>query len=202
MKKILAVLLLLLISLSCFADEDTAAETDIYPDLLPEPYDASEYPEWTIKARRAAVVFVGSYPLSVFFTKLGKDFYDYAAHNFDSEHSPAILGGGGSSSRSVSKREIKEVTLAALAVSGAVTVADFIIQQIKEKKHPERFQEQKMKRAAKLKEKKLKKEARKAERDEVRAEKAALKAADKAQKKAAGEDVSAEIPTDGVPEVQ
>ena len=140
MRRTLALLLILLLSLPAGlfgADSKSSTSTkdeleDVYPDLLPEPYDPDEYPAWTKKLRRATVVFVGSYPLSVFFTKLGMDFYTWGYHNFDSEYSPSILGGGGDKSRKMTTNEIKKVTLGALAVSGVVTLADFVIQEIKE----------------------------------------------------------------------
>ena len=142
MRRTLALLLILLLSLPAGlfgADSKSGSSTkdeleDVYPDLLPEPYDPDEYPARTKKLRRATVVFVGSYPLSVFFTKLGMDFYTWGYHDFNSEYSPAILGGGGDKSRKMTTNEIKKVTLAALAVSGCVTLADFIIQEIKENK--------------------------------------------------------------------
>ena len=138
MRKTLVFLLILLLSLpaSLFgADNSTKSELDdVYPDLLPEPYDPDEYPDWAKKARRFTVVFVGSYPLSVFFTKLGLDFYDWGSHGFSSEYSPSILGGGGERSRKMDTAEIKRVTLTALAVSSCVALADFIIQEIKENK--------------------------------------------------------------------
>ena len=142
MRRTLALLLILLLSLPAglFGADSKSKNTtkdeleNVYPDLLPEPYDPDEYPAWTKKLRRATVVFVGSYPLSVFFTKLGMDLYTWGYHNFDSEYSPAILGGGGDKSRKMTTSEIKKVTMAALAVSGVVTVADFIIQEIKENK--------------------------------------------------------------------
>ena len=142
MRRTLALLLILLLSLPAglFGADSKSKNTtkdeleNVYPDLLPEPYDPDEYPAWTKKLRRATVVFVGSYPLSVFFTKLGMDLYTWGYHNFDSEYSPAILGGGGDKSRKMTTSEIKKVTLAALAVSGVVTLADFVIQEIKENK--------------------------------------------------------------------
>ena len=77
MRRTLALLLILLLSLPAGlfgADSKSSTSNkdeleDVYPDLLPEPYDPDEYPAWTKKLRRATVVFVGSYPLSVFFTK-------------------------------------------------------------------------------------------------------------------------------------
>ena len=142
MRKTLALLLILLLSLPAGlfgADSSSSSSKDseldnVYPDLRPEPYDPDEYPSWTKKTRRFVVVFVGSYPLSVFFTKLGMDFYDWGYHDFSSEYSPSILGGGGDKSRKMTTKEIKKVTLAALAVSGVVAVADFVIQEIKENK--------------------------------------------------------------------
>lgn len=144
MRKTLALLLILMISLPAglFGADSKSSSTgskdseleNVYPDLLPEPYDPDEYPEWTKKTRRFIVVFVGSYPLSVFFTKLGMDFYDWGYHDFSSEYSPSILGGGGDKSRKMTTGEIKRVTIAALAVSGCVAVADFIIQEIKANK--------------------------------------------------------------------
>ena len=156
MRRTLALLLILLLSLPAgLFGADTGSSTstkdeleDVYPDLLPEPYDPDEYPDWTKKTRRFVVVFVGSYPLSVFFTKLGMDFYTWGYHNFDSEYSPSILGGGGDKSRKMTTNEIKRVTLTALAVSGVVAVADFVIQEIKENRREK---------AAKAAEKKWKK---------------------------------------------
>ena len=107
------VLLILMISLPAglFGAESKSSSSkdnneldNVYPDLLPEPYDPDEYPAWTKKLRRATVVFVGSYPLSVFFTKLGIDLYDWGYHGFSSEYSPAILGGGGDKSRKMTTR--------------------------------------------------------------------------------------------------
>lgn len=145
MRKALALLLILLISLPAGlfgADSSSSTSSknkdneleNVYPDLLPEPYDPDEYPAWTKKTRRFVVVFVGSYPLSVFFTKLGMDFYTWGYHDFKSDYSPSILGGGGDKSRKMTTSEIKRVSLTALAVSGCVAVADFVIQEIKESK--------------------------------------------------------------------
>ena len=156
MRKTLALLLILLLSLPAGlfgadskSNKDKNDELeDVYPDLLPEPYDPDECPNWTKKTRRFVVVFVGSYPLSVFFTKLGMDFYTWGYHDFNSEYSPAILGGGGDKSRKMTTNEIKRVSLTALAVSGVVAVADFVIQEIKENRREK---------AAKAAEKKWKK---------------------------------------------
>ena len=142
MKRTLALLLILFLSLpaglfgasSKSSNSSKGELEDVYPDLLPEPYDPDEYPDWTKKTRRFVVVFVGSYPLSVFFTKLGMDLYTWGYHDFKSDYSPAILGGGGDKSRKMTTGEIKRVTMAALAVSGCVALADFIIQEIKENK--------------------------------------------------------------------
>ena len=99
MRKLILLLLafLLILPSGLFASDDME---DKYPDLVPEPYDPSEYPSWTKKTRRAVVVFAGSYPLSVFFTKLGLDLYDWGYHNFSSDYSPSIVGGGVISSNS------------------------------------------------------------------------------------------------------
>ncbi len=156
MRRTLALLLILFLSLpaglfgasSKSSNSSKGELEDVYPDLLPEPYDPDEYPAWTKKTRRFVVVFVGSYPLSVFFTKLGMDLYTWGYHDFKSDYSPAILGGGGDKSRKMTTGEIKRVTMAALAVSGCVAVADFIIQEIKENKRAK---------AAKAAEKKWKK---------------------------------------------
>lgn len=135
MKRIILVLLIVtMLPLPGFgaqsAETDTGDMENRYPDLLPEEYNPEEYPDWLLKTRRATVVFAGSYPLSVFFTKLGLDMYDYASHGFSSDYSPAIMGGG--SKTDYSRNEIKRVALTALVVSGVVTAIDFIIQEIKE----------------------------------------------------------------------
>ena len=113
MRKLILLLLafLLILPSGLFASDDME---DKYPDLVPEPYDPSEYPSWAKKTRRAVVVFAGSYPLSIFFTKLGFDLYDWGYHNFSSDYSPSIVGGGGSRSRGMDTDEMRRVSIAAL----------------------------------------------------------------------------------------
>ena len=66
MRKILVLLLILMISLPAglFGAESKSSSSkdnneldNVYPDLLPEPYDPDEYPAWTKKLRHPSEMY-------------------------------------------------------------------------------------------------------------------------------------------------
>lgn len=116
-----------------------------YPDLVPVPYEEDEFPSSVMKLRRAAVIFTGSYPLSLFFTKFGMEMCEYAYHGFDSGYAPSLMGGAYNRSE-YSEKRIRKVMVNALIVSGCVTAVDFMIHEIKERKKNGASGEEKWKR--------------------------------------------------------
>ena len=127
MKKNVAVVFLLLIFTSNIFCEDES-----YNDILPEKYAEDEFPDPLIKIRRAEIIFAGSYPFSLLFTKIGYDLGEYAASGFARSYAPQIFGGEADTSST--NEETKKILITALYVSGAFTLIDYIIGEIKQKK--------------------------------------------------------------------
>jgi len=125
MRKIAVVILF------CFINSLIFSADNNYDDLIPEEYNKDEFFQVLRDIRRAEIILVGSYPLSVFFSKLGLDFYDYAKSGFDSRNAPSILGGARDAEKSSS--DVEKVLITALCVSAGVVVLDFIIGKIKAK---------------------------------------------------------------------
>jgi len=125
MRKIAVVVLFFFINSLIFSADNT------YDDLIAEDYNKEDFPQVLRDIRRAEVILVGSYPLSVFFAKLGMDVYDYASSGFKSQNAPSILGGPGDSEKS--SGDVERVLITALCISAGVMVADFIIGKIKAK---------------------------------------------------------------------
>ncbi len=125
MKKILILIFLLFSVSELFSDDD-------YADLLPEEYKEDEFPEYLRKIRRAEVIFVGSYPFSLLFTKIGFDLSSYIGSGFERSYAPQIFGG--SIKEDPGNAETKKILLTSLYVSGAFAVIDYVIGEIKEKK--------------------------------------------------------------------
>ena len=99
--------------------------SETYDDRIPEEYTRDEFPAPLRRLRRAEVIFVGSYPFSLLFTKLGMDMADYAMSGFDRSHAPALLGG--SRTQPPDSGETRQILINALYVSAAVAFADLII---------------------------------------------------------------------------
>ena len=129
MKKISVVVLFCFINSLVFSANNP---TNIYEDLKPEEYNKEDFPQVLRDIRRAEIILVGSYPFSVFFSKLGLDIYDYAASGFDSKSAPSLLGGAGEPDKSSS--DVERVLITALCISAGVTILDFIIGKIKKSK--------------------------------------------------------------------
>ena len=124
--------LLLILTLSQFI----YSEDDPYSDLLPEEYSDDEFSDGWKKLRRAEVIFIGSYPFSLLFTKIGYDFADYAGSGFSRSKAPAIFGG--SEQEGYTDDETRQILVTALYVSAAFALTDFIIGEIKQKKAAEK----------------------------------------------------------------
>ena len=106
-----------------------------YENILPDEYEKNEFPLILRDLRRAEIIFIGSFPFSVLFTKIGIDLAAYAGSGFDRNYAPSIFGG--SSSQPSGSSETKKILVTSLYVSGAITLTDFIISKYKAKKENE-----------------------------------------------------------------
>ena len=126
MRKIAVIVLFFFINSLIYSADTT------YDDLIPEEYEKEAFPQALRDLRRAEVILVGSFPLSVLFSKIGLEVYDYAASGFNSQNTPSILSGGGDSEKS--SNSVEKVLITALCVSASITVLDFIKGKIKKSK--------------------------------------------------------------------
>ncbi len=125
-KNIIIVFLLFSFTSSIFCSDDE------YADLVPEQYSEDEFSDGWKKLRRAEIIFAGSYPFSLLFTKLGYDFADYAGSGFSRSKAPAIFGGA--KQEAPTNDETKQILVTALFVSAAFALTDYLIGEAKEKK--------------------------------------------------------------------
>jgi hypothetical protein len=94
----------------------------------PEPYEKGEFPGWARDLWRAEVVFVGSFPFSIFFTLEGYDFYKYARNGFvASPTSPAPWPFTSALDLKYTADEQFWLIVSAATVSLMVSAADFLI---------------------------------------------------------------------------
>lgn len=128
-KNIITVFLIFIITAGLFGAEDE------YKDLLPEDYAEDEFPDPLKKLRRAEIIFAGSYPFSLLFTKIGYDLGEYAASGFSRSYAPQIFGGAAKDA--ATNEETKKILLTSLYVSGAFALIDYIIGEKKHKKELE-----------------------------------------------------------------
>ncbi len=129
MKKIFFLILILLIPLIPVSSDES------YSELVPGEYNKDEFPSFLRDIRRAEVIFVGSYPFSVLFTKLGTGIYDYASSGFDRNNAPSMFGGTENSSSG--NEETSRILITSLYVSLSITALDYFIGKIKERKKNE-----------------------------------------------------------------
>lgn len=72
--------------------------------IVPDPYDAEEFPLWTRDLRRAEIVAFGSLPFTVFFSTLAMDSLRYARNDWDMRYAPWPLKGAGAVDMDESER--------------------------------------------------------------------------------------------------
>ncbi|MDX9799892.1 MAG: hypothetical protein RBT69_01000 [Spirochaetia bacterium] len=125
--KMIFPLLLILLTFSFPVSPVSADES--YSELVPEEYKDEEFSPFLRDLRRAEVIFIGSYPFAVVFTKIGSGIFDYASSGFARSKAPALFGGAEKGTSS--SDETKRILISSLYVSLSITAADFIIGKIK-----------------------------------------------------------------------
>ena len=89
-----------------------------------DPYEEEEFPKWLLDVRRAEVIFIGSFPLSMLLSTLVYEAFRFGRSAIqpgpsDPASSP-IFG-------SFTTEEKNGLIIAGVSVSGIVTILDFIL---------------------------------------------------------------------------
>ncbi len=63
-------------------------------DRTPQPYTADEFPRWLKDVRRAEIVFIGSFPITLFLTLETYDTYRFVSNGLDPKYTPWPFGSG------------------------------------------------------------------------------------------------------------
>lgn len=96
---------------------------------VPEPYEAAEFAPALHHLRRAEIIAVGSFPFALLFTTLVYDYARWAGSGFQDTQAPFRRG---LDQDPFSDGEKVGIALAAVGVSVAVAVADYLLGQAAE----------------------------------------------------------------------
>ena len=129
MKKLLCILLALLLSCQGIAqsasdkstseNEENQAESPDY-----EPYAEDEFPDWLRDVRRAEVVLIGSFPLTMLFTSLT---YEGVRAIISAVEGNDTAGTQGFGNKGFTPEETKWILISGGILSAVVAVVDFIL---------------------------------------------------------------------------
>lgn len=78
----------LLVLLCCVTLGTVCAQETLAQNVLPEPYKASEFPEWLNLTRRFEIIAIGVFPIMLFYTRFSFDMYRYVSNGFDASYAP------------------------------------------------------------------------------------------------------------------
>ncbi len=126
MKKALLIFPLLLICFSLPAQKTEETETGEEAPAY-EPYAEDEFPSWLLELRRAEVVFIGSFPISMLFTSLS---YEGIRAVRNAVTGAETTGARGLGNAEFSPEESRWVLLVGTVLSAAVAVTDYIIGRV------------------------------------------------------------------------
>lgn len=91
----------------------------------PEEYTEEEFADWLHDLRRAEIVLVGSFPITMFVTVFAYDIIRYATNGFEPEYAPWPFKGPGAVG--LEDREKQGVLIAGVSLSGLLAVADYFL---------------------------------------------------------------------------
>ena len=92
-------------------------------ERTPQPYTQDEFPQWLKDLRRAEIVFVGSFPITLFLTLETYDTYRFVASGFNPTYTPWPLGSGAP----YVNGETPWLAVSALSLSLVVAGIDFLL---------------------------------------------------------------------------
>ena len=123
MNRIIAVILFLIFFTAFIFPQST--------DPIPEPYAENEFPQWLKDLRRAEIILIGSFPLTLLFSSLAYDIFRYSTNNFSNSYLPSLFGN--TNVIELTKEEKKTVLYLGISISGIITGLDFILGKIDRK---------------------------------------------------------------------
>jgi len=88
----------------------------------PVPYSPSEFPGWVNDLRRAEIITIGAFPISLLVTSLSYQLYRYVQNGFQQAYAPALLGSG---SNPLSNQERIGVIISGIGVSLVIALIDY-----------------------------------------------------------------------------
>jgi hypothetical protein len=91
----------------------------------PEEYTEDEFPGWLHDLRRAEIVLVGSFPITMFVSVFAYDIIRYASNGFQPEYAPWPFKGPGAVG--LEDAEKRGVLIAGVSISGLLAVADYLL---------------------------------------------------------------------------
>ena len=110
-------------------------QTDVGSDIAPEEYDDEEFPPFLRNLRRAEIVMLGTFPMTLFLSLEFYDIYRFAASGGASEYAPWPFRAPGAVG--YTGGENLGIFLAAISTSLLITTTDYIIGRIKAKRELE-----------------------------------------------------------------
>ena len=96
----------------------------------PEPYQENEFPAWAWDIRRWEIVFLGTFPFTMFYSTLTFQVNRYIQSGFEEELVPAPFGG--LRSIPLEAKEKRGIIISALSMSAAIAFTDLIITKIQD----------------------------------------------------------------------
>jgi hypothetical protein len=114
-----------LATLLLFCAAPAMGQTSSAKERTPAPYEKEEFPEWLREIWRAEVVFVGSFPFTLFFTLEGYDTYRYMSKDFNSSYAPWPFRSA--AEITYTTEEKTWLLVSALAGAALVSLVDFIL---------------------------------------------------------------------------
>ena len=94
----------------------------------PVPYSPTEFPTWVNDLRRAEIITIGAFPISLLVTSLTYQLYRYVQNGFSQAYAPALLGSG---ANPLSNQERIGVIISGIGVSMVIALVDYGLGKVK-----------------------------------------------------------------------
>ena len=130
MKKSIAVLLLVLISLPALWAQTQGSTESFMPS---SHFDMTGFPQWARDLRRIEIIAFGSFPFAYFFSSFFYDTYRCASNGWDQRYAPWPFESAGSIGKSHDDRI--NVLLIAAGTAVVISLVDYTIVRIKRSRY-------------------------------------------------------------------
>lgn len=94
----------------------------------PVPYSPTEFPTWVNDLRRAEIITIGAFPISLLVTSLSFQLYRYVQNGFSQAYAPALLGSG---SNPLTNQERIGVIISGIGLSMIIALVDYGLGKVK-----------------------------------------------------------------------